>query len=202
MTVDECRFDMTYKNTMSKLDYAIDKGLVDLAIVPWLKKYNKLDNTYTTSSCVGRILVLGLDEQGSKKPNLFVGKWHRTVKLKDVTEKLDNDKFDELWLKQEPFILHLVVKNMDLAKKVLKAKFDAGIKRGGIISIKEGRIIIEIVGSSNLATPVKINHKVIFNKRQLGKLVHKSNYKLKQNYKQLKKFLGVLYKEMKNQKVQ
>jgi len=197
MAIEDDRFRMTQKHTMEKLYFAIDKKYVDEMLVPYLKKYNKLNDTYTTSSCAGRILILGLDAEEQKKPELFVGKWHRTVKLKEILECLENKKFDELWLKQEPFIIHIVVKDLKGAEKVLNAKKEAGIKRGGIINLKDGRIIIEILGSSYMSVPVKMQNKVLFNKKQLTILVKKANQKIKRNYLQLWKFLKTLYKEMK-----
>lgn len=200
MNIADTRFDMTRENTLKKLYYAIDKNLVDEMLIPYLIKYNtKLKNTYTTSSCAGRIIILGLDSEENKKPNLFVGKWHRTVKLKEVLENLNETKFEELWLKQEPFIIHLVVKDIQKAAKVLDAKKEAGIKRGGIINLKDGRIIIEILGSGYMSVPVKMQNKILFNKKQLTILVKKANQKVKRNYLQLWKFLKVLYKEMKTQ---
>jgi len=196
--LSDSRYNMTREFTMKKFYKAIEDGLVDEMLVLYLKRYNStLKDTYTTSSCAGRILVLGLDKEEQKKPNLFVGKWHRTVKLKEVIEKLDEKKYDELWLKQEPFIIHLVVKDLGGAERVLNAKKEAGIKRGGIINLKEGRIIIEILGSSYMAVPIKMKDNVLFNKKQLTILVKKANQKVKRNYKQMWKFLKTLYKEMK-----
>lgn len=197
MIIEDTRYDMTRDFTLKKFYKAVADGYVDEMLVPYLKKYNEnLKGTYTTSSCAGRILVLGLDEEEQKKPNLFVGKWHRTVKLKEVVEKLDETKFDELWLKQEPFIIHIVVKDLKGAERVLNSKKIAGIKRGGIINLKEGRIIIEVLGTGYMSVPVKMRGKILFNKKQLGILIKKANAKVKRNYKQLWKFLNVLYKEM------
>ena len=200
MSFENERFKMTKEFTMTKLQNAIEKKVVDEVLVKYLLKYNKLKETYTTSSCAGRILVLGLDEQETKKPKLFVGKWHRVVKLKEVLEKLNEDKFPELWLKQEPFIFHIVAKNIKIAEKILQAKKDAGIKRGGIINLKDGKIVVEILGSNYMSLPVKKDGKIMFNKRQLGFLVRIANRKVKKNYKQLWKFLRILYKEMKSSK--
>ncbi len=197
MTDADWRYNMTREYTIKKLYDAIENHYVDEVLIPYLKKYNKLKNTYTTSSCAGRILILGLDSEEHKKPELFVGKWHRTVRHKEIFDCLENNKFEELWLKQEPFIIHIVVKDIDTAEKVLLAKKTAGVKRGGIINIKEGRIVIEILGSSYMSMPVKLNNKIIFNKKQLAILIKKANIKVKRNYTQLWKFLKILYKEMK-----
>ncbi len=194
----DLRYSMQQKHTMDKFYNAISKGLVDEMLIPYLKKYNlNLINTYTTSSCAGRILILGQDSESQKKPDLFVGKWHRTIKVREALDLLSNDKFDELWLKQEPFIFHIVAKNLETAAKILEAKALSGIKRGGIINLKDGRIVIEIIGSSYMSVPVKINKEILFNKKQLSVLIKKANHKVKVNYKQMWKFLKILYKEMK-----
>ncbi len=187
--LEDIRFKMTKENTMKKLDSAIKDNKVDITLIPFLKKFNKKKNFFTSSSCCGRIMLLGCNKDEQKQPNLFMGKWHRTVKVKEVLDVLNKDLgHEEIWLKQEPFIFHFVAKNEYEANKILKLKTELGIKRGGIFFIESGRYIIEIIGSKNLNVIVKINDKILFDKKQLSTLIKKANYKLKNNYKVLKNF--------------
>lgn len=188
------RFEMCKKSNMAKFKAALDKGLVDKMLIPFLKKINKKPNIYSSSCCAGRIMVIGLDEEESKKPNLFVLKEHRKVKLSEIKATFAVAKFPELWLKQEPFIFHFGTKDLETAKKILEIKTCSGIRRGGIFYIKNEKYLIELVGSQTLAVPIKIGKKILLSDEQLKVILDKANKKLERNYKQLKEFSKDLLK--------
>lgn len=188
------RFEMCKKSNMAKFEVALDKGLVDKMLIPFLKKINKRPNIYSSSCCAGRIMIIGLDTEESKKPNLFVLKEHRKVKFSEIKNALKTDKFPELWLKEEPFIFHFGAKDLETAKKFLEIKTKAGIRRGGIFHIKDNKYLIELIGSQTLAVPIKIGKKVLFSEEQIKIVLEKANKKLERNYKQLKEFCKELLK--------
>lgn len=197
-SIEETRFNMSKNTTMLKLAEALKEKKVDTQLISFLQKFNKLKNYFTSSSCAGRIILLGLDKEESKKPNLFVGKWHRKVKLPEITELLEKDLcFDEIWFKQESFIFHFVAKNEKFAKQILKIRANFGIKRGGIFQIEDGRYIIELMSTSHMSFPVKLGKEIIIEKRQLEKIVQKANTKLEKNYKVLKEFQKKILEELK-----
>ncbi len=196
--LEETRFRMSKDTTMQKLDKALKEKKVDSQMISFLQKFNKLKNYFTSSSCAGRIILLGLDKEESKKPNLFVGKWHRKVKLLEITTLLEKDSsFDEIWFKQESFIFHFVCKNLTCATKLLEIKTNFGIKRGGIFQIEDGRYIIELMNTSHISFPVKLGKEIIIDKQNLEKIVKKANTKLERNYKLLKEFQKTILKELK-----
>jgi len=188
------RFEMCKKINLTKFGKAVDLNLVDKALISFLKKFNKKKNYYTSSSCTGRIMVLGLDEKEVKKPKLFVFKAHKKIKLKEIKEALKEEKYKELWLKQEPYIFHITAKSLETAEKLLKLKTDIGIRRGGIFFIKENKYLIELMGSQHMSLPIKIDNNILFNNKQLGILVKKANTKLDRNYKILKEVCKELLK--------
>ena len=110
-------------------------------------------------------------------------------------EKETNHK--EIWFKQEPYIFHIVAKNLDYAKKILDLKKNLGIRRGGIFIAEDGRYIIELIGSNNLSFPIKFEDKIILNKKQIKLILKKANYKLEKNYITLKEILNAFLKELK-----
>ncbi|PIU22461.1 MAG: hypothetical protein COT14_00945 [Candidatus Diapherotrites archaeon CG08_land_8_20_14_0_20_30_16] len=195
--LESVRFRMTKNTSMGKLANAIDKKKVDAVLVPFLKRFNKKKNIFTSSSCAGRIMLLGADKDEHKMPGLFAGKWHRTVKLKEVYDILKKDlPYQEIWFKQESFIFHFVCKNLPTAIKVLHLKARLGIKRGGIFNIDEGRYIIELTGTSNMSLPVKFGNETLLNVGQLEKIIKKANQKLTKNYTILKKVMKEFQKEL------
>jgi len=188
------RFEMCKKANMKKFESALDAGYVDSQLIPFLKKINLKEKLYTSSCCAGRIMVIGLDEEETKKPKLFVLKEHRKVKLSEIKTALKNNKFEELWLKQEPFIFHFGTKDLETAEKILEVKTRCGVRRGGIFYIKEDKFLVELIGSQFLSVPIKIANKVLFNDEQLDLLIKKANKKLERNYSDLKKFCNELKK--------
>ncbi|MDD4983265.1 MAG: hypothetical protein PHH82_00295 [Candidatus ainarchaeum sp.] len=188
------RFEMCKKSNVAKFGAALDKGLVDKMLIPFLKKINKKPNIYSSSCCAGRIMVIGLDTEESKQPNLFVLKEHRKVKLSEIKGALKTNKFPELWLKQEPFIFHFGAKDLETAKKFLEIKTRSGIRRGGIFYVKDDKYLVELIGSQTLAVPIKIGKKVLLSDEQIKIILEKANKKLERNYKQLKEFCKELLK--------
>lgn len=195
--LEEIRFKMSKASTMKKMYSAIENKYVDEMLVPFLKKFNKKENYFTTSSCCGRIMLLGSDENETKQPKMFVGKWHRKVKFNELystLEKKTNHK--EIWFKQEPFIFHIVAKNLDYAKKILNLKKNYGIRRGGIFIVEDGRYIVELIGSNNISVPIKFDNEILLNKKQLKIILKKANLKLEKNYKTLKELFKIFMKEL------
>ena len=195
--LENTRFKMSKNTTMKKMYSAIDNKYVDEMLVPFLKKFNKKDNYFTTSSCCGRIMLLGADENETKQPKMFVGKWHRKVKFNEVYSLLEKEtKHKEIWLKQESFIFHIVAKNLEYAKKILELKKELGIRRGGIFIVEDGRYIIELIGSNNISIPIKFDNEIILNKKQIKLIIKKANHKLEKNYKILKDILKSFLKDL------
>lgn len=195
--IKDIRFKMTKETSMSKLASAIDEKKADAMLVPFLKRFNKKKDIFTSSSCCGRIMLLGADEEENKKPKMFAAKWHRTVKTKEILTELKKDfDYPEIWFKQESYIFHFVCKDLEVAKKVLLLKNKYGIRRGGIFTIDDGRFIIELIGSNNMSVPVKFGKDVFLNDKQIDTIVKKANAKLTKNYKILKELMKVFQKEL------
>ena len=195
--IQEIRFKMTKDTSMSKLTQAIEEKKADAMLIPFLKRFNKKKDIFTSSSCCGRIMLLASDEDEKKLPGLFMGKWHRTVKLNEILKILKEDlNYPEIWFKQESFIFHFVCKDLETAEKVLKLKAKLGIRRGGIFNIEDGRYIIELIGSGNMSLPIKFGKEILLNTAQLEKIIKKANQKLTKNYIILKKIMKEFQKEL------
>jgi tRNA wybutosine-synthesizing protein 3 len=157
----------------------------------------KTKNFFTASSCAGRITLVGLDKKETKKESAFYRKWHRKVKFEEVMEGVKNFDGEVLWFKQEPIIFHLGTNNLENSKKILAICEKAGIKRAGIKVAKEGKFIIEMVGTHNINAPLKEEGKIIANEDYIKYLVKKGNEKFDKNQKMLKRFEKEIKKELK-----
>ena len=163
------------------MEEAEGKGEVDEPALGLIRKINGQKDMFTSSSCWGRIMLI--DFAGEKGVSKFRGKWHRTVSFGEVKEALETAEGKQIWLRAEPLIIHVSCRNIQAAKKALEIKEKAGIKRGGIFSMTEDRIQIELEGTQRMEALVKIDGRIIVNDALLKKFVDIANNRLKKNEK-------------------
>ncbi|KAJ5075041.1 tRNA wybutosine-synthesizing protein [Anaeramoeba ignava] len=141
---------------MERLQKAKEDKEVDEDAVPFLDIINSHPRYFTSSSCYGRINVIYLPTK-SKKDSDFVGKWHRKVSFEEVKKVIENSQ-PPLWFKMEPYIIHITCCSIDDAANLLELKQKLGQKRGGIFSLKNNRIQIELEGTNRMEVPVKTDN--------------------------------------------
>ncbi|MCD6433989.1 MAG: hypothetical protein J7L14_00050 [Candidatus Diapherotrites archaeon] len=192
----QLRFSMVKQRHRKTFEEALAKGLVDRQLIPICKFISKQREFFTSSGCAGRILLICLPKGEEKKEAFFVAKWHRKVKFSELKEALAKECNNELWFKQEPFILHIGTNTIENARKILKIAKKAGIKRGGIMHLGLGKIMIELVGTQYLSLPIKKGKKLLADDRFIKFILQKANKKLEKNYERLKKFERILISEL------
>lgn len=186
-------FKLDKKKAMNKFSKALEKGEVDKPIISLLNFINSLSDFYTTSSCAGRVILL--HEFGKRKiDNEFILKEH---------EKIDIDKFlkinpkemkGKIWLKQEPFIMHIVSRTLKNAKKMLSLGLESGLKHSGIFVFKLERYILELNGTQNLSVPIIDNKKMLASEEYLSYLLELADKKLQKNKETREKFEKLIIK--------
>lgn len=193
-------FEKRKEQFFKKLMKAIEEKNVDKEILLNLIKINKFPFVYTTSSCAGRIVLL--HDLGSKKDSYFIAKWHFPINEKELFEKLEKIKNERIkgkvWLKVDPFILHIVAKNLEIAKEILKICFLVGFKHSGIISIKDEQVIVEVNGLDKMEVPIfDERFGFIYNNEMISKILKIANEKLKKNEERRERFFDLLLKKLK-----
>jgi tRNA wybutosine-synthesizing protein 3 len=186
--ITDARFKMLKKHHTQTLKDAMDKGLVDSPVIPFLLDVVKIPDIYTSSSCSGRLLLLHGDKDENKKFSEFENRYHRLVTYDEIKKDIDNFKDGYLWLKVEPFIFHFATKDYDKAKEILDFCRDQGLKKAGIISAKDGRFTCEVTNTVYISTLVKIDNKQLVPDDYLKLLIDISNEKLESNFKKLELF--------------
>ena len=149
------------------------KGCADEGIKEIINIINSKKDYYTTSSCSGRIVLLERLFRKKNESNWIFVK-HYKIKFNEIKNSLsqynkNNKKILELplkagnkeetsfescaknqvWLKQEPLILHVRCRDLKSAKKLLDASRKI-FKRAGIISLNDKKIVVEIIGSEKI----------------------------------------------------
>lgn len=158
-------------------------GAIDEGIEGLLKTINGQEAYYTTSSCAGRIMIL--EEARLKKDVQWLLASHEPVSLDAVLAALRLPTVRMVWLKAEPFILHVCCRTLRDAERLLGWAHRAGFKHSGIITAGR-RIMVEVRGSDRMDVPLKMG--VPPYEAYLAFLVEIANRKLEENKKRVKKF--------------
>ena len=174
---------MTFPNEkkmyLSKQDKS-RKGDIDQKVIPVLETINSKDNYYTTSSCSGRVYLW-----------TGTGKKNETEWLK-VSHELIDEKFFEIqsqkglvWLRVEPFILHVACNDLEAANQLL-GKARQIYKKSCLLSASN-KILIEIRGSELVEMPLYLDGKLLY-QGNLSWLVQLVNEKLQRMWEGMEKF--------------
>jgi len=173
-------FNEDKRKALKKFQEALDKNEVDRPIIPLLKLINSLEDFYTTSSCAGRVILLY--EFGSrKKDHNFILKEHEEINIEKFLNKDIEELRGRIWLKQEPFIIHIVARSLEKAIEMLNLGLRAGLKHSGIFIFKRERYIIELNGTQHLSVPIFDNGKILISKEYFVYILKLANEKLQKN---------------------
>jgi len=183
---EKSRFEMTKRHHSKTYREAKALGRMDEDFIPLCDYVENTKNYFTSSSCAGRIALIGLGEEETKQESAFYRKWHRKVSVKEVLEAVKEFSGNVLWFKQEPLILHLGANNIENAKKLLVLCEKAGIKRAGIKVAKDGKYIVELLGTQNINAPIKEGN-ICASDDYLKYLIKKGNEKFEKNQELIKK---------------
>ena len=140
------------KRKLEKLRAAKKKNEVDGWIIPLLDRINSLSCYVTLSSCAGRLVVMDMPDFGNKGDAVFLGKWHSIPSPEEVEKAIEMGK-RTTWLMLHPPILHVACKSEKHAEILINSAQDAGIRRAGIISLKN--MVVEVCGHERMEIPVK-----------------------------------------------
>ncbi|MCK5474184.1 MAG: hypothetical protein KAI53_02155 [Candidatus Aenigmarchaeota archaeon] len=168
---------------LARLDKAINENLVDMDIMPLVDTINNHPFFYTTSSCLGRIVVAESPENDRKQEYVWLGKWHRKVSFDEVKTAILQHTKNTLWFRMDPLILHVCCNTIDDSDQLLKCAKKAGLKRSGVVQIKP-RIMAEIMGVDVVCAPVFRN----VDDKLIEKFVDVANTRFDKNIKKLETF--------------
>lgn len=186
------KFDEYKKRVLWKIinDDRSNEGKIDDDIKELCDFINSLENYCTLSSCSGRISVLYDTDQ--KTENVWAFKTHHLLDENDVRKIIeDAEKTKEiLWIRLEPFILHIAAKDIDSALKFMKIAQVSGIKHSGIISVSYVKVVIEMQSVERANMILSDHGKIIIN--DIGLVKDKLNSLLLKTRKRLNLFFSNL----------
>jgi tRNA wybutosine-synthesizing protein 3 len=170
------------------------KGSIDKLILSLVNFINSLKDYFTTSSCSGRICVNREYDDFRKSCNVWLFKSHKVVSPKELLsiKELPEGKTS---IRFETLILHVAAKDILCAKRFLDTIIGAGLKKSGIFSVKENKVMIECSSTEIMQAPFSDNGKILMNKSYLIRFIEEANKKLLRTNQKIKELEAVLRKE-------
>ena len=194
--VASARFQMVKERHLELWKKAKAEGKVDERMVPLVEFLFSRSDYFTTTTCSGRILLLNLDSKELKKPDSFFAKWHEIPKFEKIWKALNKESLQDLWFKQESFVMVIGTSSIENAKKIMAICRNNGVKKCGIMALEDGRVLVEIMGSHYLSFLAKQGSKVLVEKEFFEKQFETACKKLEMNWTMLEKFEKALRKEL------
>lgn len=158
------------------------QGYVDEDIKPLLEKINRHKGLKTTSSCSGRIVIL--KGRGSKKRKAeWLFKSHQKADKEEAWESFQKTS-GNVWLLQEPLIIHVKCSSLADCQKLLAICNKAGLRHSGMFSTKN--FMVEIRGSERIEAI--LNNKLV-GKKYFFLLIKEANKSLEKAKEKIKKLM-------------
>ena len=161
------------------------KNLVDNKMLEINRIINENENFITTSSCAGRIIIIGKKTLREKYDTIFFLKTHDALEKQYNIEKLDFE--NELWVLFEPPNIHIKCKDLKSAKMLHQIALGAKLSKSKFQSIKKP-YVVEILGTGNLQIPIGFDGKLAIDQNYFDKIITVANQILIQEQSRLKSF--------------
>ncbi len=131
-----------------------DVGYLDPGIAGVLEALNSLGGVETTSSCIGRVTIVeGRHHWGRDPGSRIVFKTHGRITASDILRVIGRG-YRDLWLRATGPILHLATPSPECASHIMMVARGYGFKHSGVISMKPGRLVVELLSAAQLAAPL------------------------------------------------
>lgn len=169
------------KTYLQKLDKS-KKGEIDKKIISLIALINQKPEYFTTSSCSGRIVLW--TGSGKKNETRWLKASHQPIN-KSFFEGLEKEKA-LVWLRLEPFILHVCCQDLVSAKRLL-AQAKPFFKKSSLLSLSN-KLIVEIKGSEFIELPLLLSRQFLVKEAYLPFLARLLNLKLAQNHQKISLF--------------
>lgn len=185
-------FERYKQSILTRMDKS-RKGSIDTPILPLVNLINTHPGLVTLSSCSGRAMLY---TPGGKKHETV---WHYVTHDLPGEEILTAyhealNKAAHLDFKYEGAILHAAAETPALAMRLLSLAQRKGWKHSGIISIKPGRIILELIIPLTLSLPVK-RHAILLPDEFFREVIREAAVKQEENWRRIKRFQEAFRKE-------
>ncbi len=175
-------FDLWKKQALSKLDKS-NIGSIDERVQILCNIINQRNDMFTLSSCSGRI-TLQKNTNYKKIENIWEFVSHDEVSFEEISEVIINSKNDLVFL-EESVILHICVKDLELARELMHIAKSCSFNQVGIIACKT-KIVVELICDVRLEVPL-FNQEIKLSSQYIKKLVQRANLNLNKSWESINK---------------
>ncbi len=184
------RREEAYKRLWEDLEIGyLDEDLLDI-----LLEFFKRPESYTTSSCSGRIVVVDSRMPWERKNATIIFKKHSSISLEEITSLLSQPVLYRLWLVATGPIIHVVTLTAREALRILRIAREAGFKHSGVLSVSRKGYLVELRTGIRLAILLKTSDRIVVDEHGLREAVKAVNEALSEGKKRLQRLLEVLRK--------
>jgi tRNA wybutosine-synthesizing protein 3 len=170
----------------------LEIGYLDRDIIDVLLKFFEREESFTISSCSGRITVVDAELPWHRKESTVIFKKHDPITTEEIRRILKQPAVKTLWLVVTGPIIHVSTSSIKEARDILKIARHAGMKHSGIMSMSSKGIIVELKTGIRLTIPLKTDQRKLFKDGDLDEVVSLANKALfegKERLQRLKKAL-------------
>ncbi len=182
--------EVMYKRLLNDLHI----GYLDEDIEEVLLEIFKRRDSYTVSSCSGRIVMVDCVLPWIRRNSTVVFKKHKPISREEFLDLLSKPILYNLWVVITSPIIHVVTADLKEARRILVIGREAGFKHSGIISIRRDGIILELRSGVGLTQIVKAGSKILVDISNVDELVSMYNNVLTSGKERLEKLKELLRK--------
>jgi tRNA wybutosine-synthesizing protein 3 len=188
------QFNHIKKQCLGKADLS-RKGSIDEPIRCLVELLNSNQFYYTTSTCSGRISLIEkpLTNAAIKKDGIFLLNSHDEIEPESLQELVKcfaakNDDDYCLWLKFEPFIVHIQCFDLDRARSLVNVAIRSGCRNSGITLGKKDKFLVAVRSTSSMEVPLHCGDRFLLDSNYLEFLRSECNRRLRDNLVKLENF--------------
>jgi len=172
-------------------------GYLDSDILDVLLMFFERRESFTISSCSGRVVVVDAPLPWVRRESTVIFKKHEPVEVDELEEVLKQSAVHTLWLVVTGPIIHVSVASLREAVTILRIAREAGMKHSGILSLSRKGIVVELKTGVRIAVPLKRGDTILVCVEKLRELTELTNNALLEGKKKLEKLRDALSKELK-----
>lgn len=192
MIVDRELWKKKKEEAYKRLWEDLEIGYLDEDLLEILLEFFKRPESYTKSSCSGRITLLDGPLPWERRESTIIFKKHSPIMVDEIESLLDQPVLYRLWLVATGPIIHVITLTGKEARRILRIAGRAGFKHSGIMSISKKGFIVELRTGIRLAVLLKTPRDLVVSREGLEEAVRAANEALMKGKERLNRLLAEL----------
>jgi len=194
MIVDKSLWSRKKELMLRRLLEDQDIGYLDEELYDILLEFFRRENTFTISSCSGRVVFIDTQIPWVRKGSTIIFKKHKPITVEECLDIISKPVLHNLWMIVTGPIIHVSTASLREAHLITSIARTAGFKHSGIISIRRDGIIIELKSGVSVTQIIKSGDIILVNLDRINELVQICNKVLLKGKERLYRLKELLIK--------